>query len=153
VAPDEAALDEHLARADFLYGQEHGRWRLINRSWPFATISVTARDGKQYALRFECTGYPGTPVTACLWDEAGNCKLPAARWPGGGGRVAAVFRVDWNNGECPYLPCDRRAIAGHNDWLTTYRPMLWQPQVGICHYLEQVSELLHSKDYTGARGG
>lgn len=50
-----------------------------------------------------------------------------------------------------YLPCDRRAIEGHDAWRHQYPSRLWQPQRGIICYLEQIYDLLNQSDYTGLR--
>jgi hypothetical protein len=56
-APDERALLADLAKGRFLQGQAEGRWQLQGVAWPFALIAVTAKDARQYVLRFNCEGY------------------------------------------------------------------------------------------------
>lgn len=102
-------------------------------------------------MRFECTGYPNG-VTGRLWDMEANAPLPVGRWPGGKSRVPAVFRPEWKGGSCLYLPCDRVTIEGHENWRTQHPSMCWSRSRGILSYLEVVSELLNSNDYTGLRG-
>ena len=54
---------------------------------------------------------------ATLWDPISDAILPFDRWPRShGGRVGAVFRPDWKDGAALCLPCDRQAIAGHDNW-------------------------------------
>ncbi|HWQ38347.1 MAG TPA: hypothetical protein VNM24_07000 [Burkholderiales bacterium] len=153
--PDYRTLLEHLGAAPFVLGGRDGRWRLLRVAWPFADIAIAAalREGSpsEYAMRFECTGYP-SGVTGRLWDMEEDAPLRVARWPGGKSRVPAVFRADWKGGSCLYLPCDRVTIEGHENWRTQHRSMCWSRSRGIVSYLEVVSELLTSKDYTGVRG-
>jgi hypothetical protein len=148
-APDERAFRADVAKANFRLGQAERRWRLADVTWPFALIGVTAKDGREYILRFECTGYPQSPPTAGPWDPERNAILAFDRWPRhSGGRVGAVFRTDWKGGSALYLPCDREAIAGHDNWRTQMPSKIWRPQEGIIQYLELVHELLNCRDYS-----
>jgi hypothetical protein len=148
-APDERAFATDLAKPVFLQGIADGRWRLVLASWPRAQIAVTAKDGAEYILQFECSGYPTDAPAARLWDASVNGPLPSARWPrsAAGGRVGAVFRADWKNGSALYLPCDRESLPGHENWKRELPSQIWRPSVGIVHYLEIVHELLHCRDY------
>ena len=148
MTPDEGALRADLAKAAFRLGVAEGRWRLISILWPVALIGVTAKDGREYALRFDCSGYPESPPTARPWDTRCDTPLASNLWPRSqGGRVGKVFRPDWKNGSALYLPCDRESIPGHDNWRTEMPSKLWKPSVGIVHYLELVHDLLHSRDY------
>ena len=112
MAPDERALRADLAKANFRLGQVEGRWRLAGITWPCALIGVTAKDGREYILRFECTSYPQDPPTAGPWDVARDAVLPFDRWPrGAGGRVSAGLqhRVEVGFGPLPSLrPAEHR---------------------------------------------
>jgi hypothetical protein len=146
--PDERAFQADVAKPAFRLAQAEGRWRLIGVAWPFALVGVFAKDGHEYVLRFNCLDYPQTPPTAGPWDAAQNAILAFDRWPRSqGGRVGAVFRTDWKHGTALYLPCDREAIAGHDNWRTEMPAKIWRPADGISQYLELVHELLHSRDY------
>ena len=147
MAPDEKALRADLESGRFLAGAARRRWRLIAFDWPLVYISVVARDERGYLLRFDCSGYPHNPATARLWDPDRNVPLEVGLWPKGGGRIAAVFRNDWKGGVALYLPCDRIAIEGHDNWRTEHPSKIWNPSSGIAHYLEVVHELLHCRDY------
>jgi hypothetical protein len=148
-APDERAFRADISKPLFLAGVVDERWRLVRLGWPIALIGITAKDGTEYLLRFDCGGYPATAPTAQLWSTESDCPLPADRWPRSacGGRLGAVFRIDWKNGSALYLPCDREAIVGHDGWKTEQPSKIWQPSTGIVHYLELVHELLNCRDY------
>ena len=154
--PDHRALREHLSAGAFLLASHLGRWRVIKLEWPYLTVEVEAspRTGapSHYGLRLLCQGYPQQAVTGRLWDLESDAPLPAARWPKGRSRVAAVFRPDWKDGACLYLPCDRVSMEGHANWPSEYPAQLWRPERGIIGYLEAVHELLQSNDYEGIRG-
>lgn len=148
-APDERALRADLARAAFRLAEIQGRWHLRQLTWPFAQIAVTARDGREFTLRFNCTGYPEAPPTATLWDPAADRQLSFDRWPRSrGGRVAAVFNPGWKSGCALYLPCDRESYVGHDAWRTQLPSKIWRPREGVIQYLEIVHELLNCRDYT-----
>jgi len=147
MTPDERALMADLAKASFRLGVAEKRWALLGITWPHVHISVTARDGRRFVLRFDCAGYPNAP-TARLWDMARDAAPLEQDWPqSGGGRMGAVFRRDWKGGTALYLPCDRESIAGHDNWRIEMPSKIWRPSVGITQYLELVHELLNSNDY------
>lgn len=146
--PDERAFRADVAKAAFRLGQAEGRWHLIDVTWPYALIAVTAKDGRQYVLRFNASGYPQTPPTAGPWDSERGAVLAFDRWPRGGGRIGAVFNPGWKVGTALYLPCDRESIAGHDHWRAQMPSKIWRQADGIVQYLELVHELLHSRDYS-----
>jgi hypothetical protein len=152
---DEAALRRDLAGAPFLLGERDGRWRFDKIEWPYVFIAVTAvpRPGapSEYLFRFECAGYPRVAATASLWDKATSTLPSVAQWPNGRLRVPSVFRPDWKSGTALYLPCDRVSIEGHDAWRTRHPSQCWSEQLGINRYLEVLSELLNSGDYSGVR--
>jgi len=148
MTPDEKAFRADVAKAAFRAGAAEMRWRLIIVHWPYAQIGVTAQDGREYAFRFNCAGFPEVPPTAGLWDIARDQALAQDLWPRSkGGRVGAVIRPDWKGGSALYLPCDRESIAGHDNWHTESPSKIWRPSSGIIQYLELVHELLHCRDY------
>jgi hypothetical protein len=149
VAPDEAGFRADVAKAAFRAGVADGRWRLHGVSWPHAFLGVFARDGREFVIRFECSGFPTSLPTGGPWDLARNAPLAFDLWPRSrGGRLGAVFRPDWKGGSALYLPCDRLSIPGHDGWATQMPSKIWRPASGIVQYLELVHELLHSRDYT-----
>jgi len=148
MAPDEKALRTDVAKATFRVAVLEQRWRLLDIAWPHVLIAITAKSGREYVLRFNCTGYPATAPTAGPWDVKHNAILAFDLWPRSkGGRLGAVFRTDWKGGTALYLPCDRVSIEGHDNWRTEMPSKIWRPSAGIVQYLELVHELLNSNDY------
>ncbi len=148
MGPDERALRADVASPGFRLGEVDGRWKLIAIEWPHVFIGIIAKDERGHVLRFDCTDFPAAPPTAGPWDRGGNTVLPFDRWPRSkGGRLGAVFRPEWKAGTALYLPCDREAIVGHENWRTEMPSKIWRPHDGIAQYLELVHELLHSHDY------
>lgn len=154
--PDRALLERDLLAAEFRCGEIEGRWRHVETSWPHVVISVPAaprtNSPAEYGFRFECSGYRQVAVTGGPWDIAARAPLAPHRWPTGRNILPSIFRPEWQNGECLYLPCDRRSIQGHGNWAAIHPARVWDPQRGILCYLEQLYDLLNSSDYTGARG-
>ncbi|MEQ1716895.1 MAG: hypothetical protein ABL907_13055 [Hyphomicrobium sp.] len=154
--PDRQAIERDLAAPGFRSGEIEGRWKLRSLSWPFAHISVRAPERPngptEFAFRFECKGYPQRPATAQPWDLSAAAPLAHKDWPGGGPLVTAVFRPDWESGNCLYIPCDRISIEKHPNWPNEHPARLWQASRGILSYLEQLYDLLNSSDYSGVRG-
>jgi hypothetical protein len=151
-SPDEEVFRAHLRAGGFLLGQSSGRWRLAKIAWPHAVIGVRARDGVEFGLRFDCTGYPRRPPTARLWDIGKDAPLAHAEWPKGASRIPLAFNPGFKNGSCLYLPCDRQSIEGHANWQHEHPALIWDPAVGVVHYLRIVHDLLNSGDYLGRRG-
>lgn len=154
VSPDRLLLDKDLAAAEFRLGEIEGRWRLVGVDWPHVVIAVAVaerdRSDRELGLRFECTGYRQTPVTAQPWDLNDHRPLPHDRWPKGKAIVPSIFRPEWNGGQCLYLPCDRMAIEGHGNWRNEHPGRLWDSSRGLICYLEQIYDLLNSGDFTRA---
>lgn len=157
ILPDERALRGDLLRGAFELGACLGRWRAGAIDWPIINIAVTAAERPnaptEWWFRFDCTGYPQQAPTARLWDPDENQPLPVNRWPGGRSRVPAVFRPEWKEGTCLYLPCDRLSAVGHENWRTDHPSLAWAPTRGIVLYLTELYALLNSSDYTGVRNG
>ena len=146
MGPDERAFRAHADRADFSIGAAKGQWRLLTVEWPFAVVTVRARDGTEWAFRLTLDGYPASLPTAQPWNAEGRCPLEAAHWPKGTGRVAMAFNPGWNR-TALYLPCDRMALPGHEVWLVLHPEKAWNPTRGIILYLEIVHDLLASFDH------
>lgn len=147
-SPDEKALALDLTKPSFKLGELEGRWRQIEAIWPHVFVGVTARDAREFVLRFDCAGYPERAPTAGPWDIAKGSQLAFAEWPQGkGGRVSSVFRIDWKNGSALYLPCDRTSFQGHENWRHENPSKIWNPKLGLIQYLELVHELLNCADY------
>jgi hypothetical protein len=155
-SPDRLLLELDLAAPEYRCGEIEGHWRHITTAWPYVLIAVAAipriNSPTEYGFRFECTGYRQSPPTAQPWDISLNVPLAHNRWPTGRSLVPSVFRPQWKNGICLYLPCDRTALEGHVNWIHEYQARLWNPSRGIVCYLEQIHDLLNSSDYTGAGG-
>lgn len=146
--PDERAFRADAAKPAFRLAEAEGRFRIIGIAWPIVLAGITAKDGIEFYLRFDCTGYPAAAPTARLWDPKRNAPLARASWPGSkGGRVRAVFRSDWKESTALYLPCDRVSREGHDNWRQETPTMIWKPARGITQYLEIVYELLNCGDY------
>jgi hypothetical protein len=154
--PDRVLLELDLAAPAFRCGEIEGQWRHLATTWPHAVFAVAApprpRAPDTYEFRFNCSGYRATPVSAQPWDHAANRSLPDARWPTGPRILSSIFRPEWRNGQCLYLPCDGMSIEGHPNWRIEHPSRLWQPDRGIICYLEQLHGLFFDSDYSGVRG-
>lgn len=152
---DEKAFMDDIGNGPFQSGVARGRWRLISVSWPHAVIAVSAAPRSnapdEYVLRFNLGNYPQSLPTARPWDTKLDAPLADSKRPHGVSRVPRAFRTDWKNGIALYIPCDREALPGHDDWRTRHPSMIWDPKQGITFYLRIVHELLNSSDYTGVR--
>lgn len=151
VPPDEPVFRAHIAGGRFRSGSAAGRWRLVAVNWPYAVFGVRAADGVEFGFRFEFTNYPHTPATARPWDLDRDAALAQNLWPTGRERIPLAFNPQWKNGSCLYLPCDRQSLDGHPQWHHQHPSLLWNPSLGVVHYLRVVHDLLNSGDYGGRR--
>jgi hypothetical protein len=151
--PDRALLEVDLAAPGMRCAQIGGRWRHVTTRWPHVIFGVAAPPRPtapvEYGFCFECSGYRQTPVTAQPWSIDSDAPLPGVLWPRGGPILSSVFRPEWRQGQCLYLPCDRLSIEGHPNWRNEHPSRLWQPTRGIICYLEQLHDLFHQSDYSG----
>lgn len=144
MSPDERLFKAHLEEASFQSGVDAGKWGLRGEPkdlvWPYAVIWVAA-DKEVYApekiyLRFDLTGYPTAAPTSCPWNIQTNQRLEDAAWPRLTGKFRLVFRHDWQIKDALYAPCDRLAMAGHqNPWEKQFPMWWWQPKFTIVKYL------------------
>lgn len=154
--PDRALLELDLVAPEFRCGEIENRWRHVSTNWPHAFFAVSAPERPnapaEFGFRFQCSGYREIAPTAQPWDLEGNQPLPACQWPTGRTIVPSIFRPTWKKGICLYLPCDRVAMEGHDQWCHQHPSRLWLPARGIVCYLEQIYELLNQSDYSGVVG-
>jgi hypothetical protein len=150
MAPDEQSLRADLTSARFLSGEDRNRWQFKKLEWPYLYADVTGRDGREFTLRLNCSGFPSSAPTGTFWDLSTNSRLAFEKWPQGGERIQLAFKPGWKNGDALYIPCDRESFVGHDCWAAQYPQLIWKPSKGITHYLEVVHELLQSRDYACA---
>jgi hypothetical protein len=154
VAPDERAARAHLAGGAFRAGEASRRWRLVDITWPHVTIAIAAaarpNNPDEFALRFECNGYPNTAPTASIWDLDTGTSLPDARRPKGA-RAAQLFRTDgWHGGATAmYAAWDRAGLQAHPEWAQQYPRLAWNPTRTLTFILDNVHEVLNADDYLG----
>jgi hypothetical protein len=154
MSPEERSLQRHLRDGPFQLGVDRGDWRKISLEYPRGIFAVRTapRAGApdELALLFDLTGYPQIP-TAQPWDVHASAPLPIDLWPIGE-RASMAFNPNWNSHDrALYIPCDRKALEGHEPWIAQYPAYLWDPKRGIVRYLEVVGEILHSSGYTGVQ--
>jgi hypothetical protein len=160
--PDEVALRSDLNSVAF-ESQVGLRWGEPRIEWPYLYLWVAARKTSSgpdhYWLRVDCSGYPQKAPTGTFWDIDRDLQLSNDQRPGGAGEVALAFRIDWpgpeqtDKGSAFYILCDRIAISTHPDWTEQkYPKSIWTPKKDIGHYLDEITRLLDSEEYTGLRG-
>ncbi|WP_121432273.1 DUF7665 family protein [Actinomadura pelletieri] len=137
--PGLARLERDLASAEFDSGVDAGLWRLVSLDWPVLVVAITAGDDRELGMRLDVDGYPVTAPAGQPWDLARNTPLSVQRWPTG--RTAeTVFHRDWSpqNGNAPYLACDRRGLMAHPNWAGERPERAWNPNRTITFYLAEI---------------
>ena len=151
---EEALFRSHLNAVVFRSGSDRGRWGFPTEvpqvAWPGCLIWVEAEArfvaSGRILLRFTLDGYTARAPNAVPWDIEKGHVLSAGRWPRGPGNVSKVFNPDWNSGAL-YCPCDRVAMAGHDDWKLTQSQWSWNSEKDITLYLEFVHRCLNPRDH------
>lgn len=151
--PDAEAVRDHLASARFQQGVDAGRWRVVEETWPVATIAVAAADRgsgpAEYAFRIDLTRYPHQAPTFEPWHAAERRRLAPNERPKGE-RASEIFRCDWEDGRALYAAYDRVALSGHPDWANTYPRSAWRPTRDLTFALNHIWEVLNDADYLAA---
>jgi hypothetical protein len=154
VAPDERKVRADLAGGGFRAGEVARRWRLVDITWPHVTIAIAAaarpNSPDEFALRFECNGYPNTAPTGGIWAVDTETSLAAAQRPKGV-RAEQLFRTDgWHGGATAmYAAWDRAGLQAHPEWAQTYPRLAWNATRTLTFILDNVHEVLNSDDYLG----
>jgi hypothetical protein len=81
---NERIFREHLERNNFQAGLDHGWWRLIEITWPFAIMAIRRRVGttdQDVAVRFGLYQYPLRPPGVDLWNLRSGKIVEARQWP------------------------------------------------------------------------
>ena len=151
--PDERVFREHVAGARFKNGVARRKWRLVGDiSWPLAFIAISAapreNGPREFFLRFDLKGYPGSPPTATPWNMEKDEILEENMRPKGD-RVELTFRCNWKGGRALYAPFDRVALSAHPDWLEKYPYRAWNGNRDIASVLGFLHEELNEADYKG----
>jgi len=109
-------------------------------------LTLPARDGERYIVRFVCDGYPGTPPSVKFADANGATSERTA-WPAGNNVFYEVVKHPPNSFLCTDLT--REGLNQHPDWKT--KPTAWN---GATHTLLDLfnyiqDDLLNSPNYQG----
>lgn len=157
-------LTDHIKSPLFQRGVDNKKWGIvepldqIESTWPKLTVWVQPakkeNSPKKYYLRFDLSGYPQKAPTATLWDIDNDQKLPTSQWPSGKKKlVDAVFKQSWKNGDCLYVPCDRKSCQGSHrrDWQKKHPHLMWKSGEDTIHkYVSYIHKILNSRDYQNA---
>lgn len=154
--PDALALLTDLETPGYLFGADNNWWREARWEFPhvYFNVRADARVGApgEFLFRFECSQYP-TQAPLCLqWDASSESAASTSLRPKGSGRVAIIFRTDWEGGRYLYTPFDRHALTTHTNWPAQFPRSAWRSSFTITHYLTELHDLLTSPDYTGVVG-
>ena len=153
-SPDRVRLEQDLITAEFDAGVRAGQWRLAELRWPALFVGVTVGAVGELGLRLAVDGYPALAPAGQPWDLDRDGPLPAARWPTSGVGVE-VFRLDWSiqNGNAPYLACDRIPLQSHPGWLVEDPPRAWHANRTVTFYLSELWRELQAATLAPAASG
>ncbi|HEV2328592.1 MAG TPA: hypothetical protein VGY56_07375 [Verrucomicrobiae bacterium] len=109
-------------------------------------LTLPARDGEQYIVRFVCDGYPDEAPRVQFINAQGSASDRTA-WPNGNGAFCEVVKLPPHSFLCTDLT--REGFEHHADWKS--RPTAWK---GTTHTLLDLfnyiqDDLLNSVNYQG----
>ena len=149
--PDRALLEQDLAVPAIPMRRDRGplascRHALAPRHLRRRGAAASERAGPvRFPLRM--LGLPADPGNRPAMEHWPINRCRPRSGPTGGPIVPSVFRPEWQQGQCLYLPCDRMSIDGHDQLAqpTSQPPVATRTRI-IC-YLEQIYELFNQSDY------
>ena len=147
--PDEKIFSDHLGNVDFQLGLENYDWGIdeIERDWPNKIIWIKSHikinGTEKIYLFFNLENYPEQAPTSYPWDILKDTKLIASEWPKGNPSINSAFNAGWKSGSALYIPCDRIAMQGHENWKQNHPDIWWTSDKTITHYLKTVFRLLN----------
>lgn len=160
--PDQRLFEADLQSAAYRIGVEKGWWAQAEpaalpdgAAWPRVFFWMAAaprvRAPDRFYVALDVMGYRSVPPTGTFWDPVKKAALEFGERPKGkpGGRLAMVFRTDWEGGRAFYHPYDRVAAQGHSQWATEQPHLIWTSSRTIVDYLEEFQSLLATEDYLG----
>lgn len=121
----------------------------VKENWPNVVFWICdnsdSKSNDKLFLKFDLTNYPENAPTACPWDFTMSKILEPNKWPKGNKQISTIFNPGWkpNGVYALYAPCDRIAIAGHDQWKLVHPDLYWKPTFTIVKYLNFVFELLN----------
>lgn len=137
---------DHLISPEYQSGEIEGRWgSVVNENrpdWPIFIFWITSSTGEVFNFKFDFTDYPNSAPTAVPWDLEKNSVLASEKRPKATKRAVQAFKV-WGK-ECNYLPCDRLAVEGHQNWAQEHSVLIWDNQKDtFLKYLNEVYQILN----------
>ncbi len=137
-------LASDLESPEFLHGVVNGLWALCEQHGDELLMTVTARDGVQWAIRLNCAGYWEDAILGRFVDRTTGLDTKDA-WPRGSG--AFEQWVKFNAADNERFICsdiDRGGLTHHPDWRGR---RAWQVKPNqLVSYLDFVSRLLRLPD-------
>jgi hypothetical protein len=140
--------------AEFLAAHDWGLFRTI-KGWQVERddvardvirLSLSARDGERYTVRFICDDYPDLAPKVQFIDVMGSDAQRTA-WPAGNGAFHEIVKLPSQSFLCTDLT--REGFAHHPEWLG--RETAWNGKthtlLNLFNYIQD--ELLGSTNYTG----
>ena len=152
---DQQAFEAHLQDAGYIIGVNKKKWKLAKKLWPDSIFEVKAKCGKWWAISINFNGYPEEAPKGMFWSIAENRPLenstetPNAIPINEDDDVYLSFSTQSHG---IYAPFDRlrKSNTGYND---THLYQCWQPSKKINFYLENIYELLNSRNYRPPENG
>lgn len=144
-------LGEFLASNDWELLRTIKGWQVERDSVAADVVRLTlsARDGERYTVRFVCDGYPDTAPSVVFINSAGS-PTDRTAWPAGNDEFYRVVKLPPASFLCTDLT--REGFAHHSEWMN--RPTAWKGSIHtLMHLFNYIQDdLLNSANYHGRAG-
>ena len=138
-------LDDFWNQLDRDFLKEHKGWE-FERDGNLLYLSLSARDGERYRIRFGCDGYRTRPPDPMFVDADGS-KTAVTAWPRGNDNFYQYIKRPPDCFIC--MPLSRNGLERHQEWLTS-GVGAWNPAThSLFDLFNFFQRLLDSTDYSG----
>lgn len=135
-------VQDDLLDPSFVDGVVHGRWRIVDFSWPFLTVGIAAGLGGEFGMRINLEDFPAQAPAGIPWILSSNRPAALSELPSGG-IAEQVFRSGWSQAHqlTPYMASERvvTMVGEHPEWIQAYPSRAWNAGRKLAFYLQELS--------------
>lgn len=140
------ALDAFFADSTWQLPAQINGWEVV-RVGDLVYLSLSAKDGERYRVRFGCDGYPNSAPSVLFVNPLGDKTDPRA-WPAG--QFHDVVKPPPNCFLC--MPLTREGLTHHRAWSSNPAASPWSSKNSLLELFNYLHRLLNGGQYQ-KRGG
>jgi len=117
----------------------------VTREDELVYLSLSAKDGERYRVRFICDGYPEKAPSVMFVNQQGD-KVDRRAWPAGDNKFYEVVKPPQDCFLC--MPWTREGLEHHRDWAGKPSTDPWTSQKSLLDLFNYLQRLLNSNQYS-----